>query len=400
MMELYPHQQSLIDKNPNKWLLAWGTGSGKTLAAITLAKKKECPALIICPKSLTIQWREQVPKDWPVLSKEQFKKLWDQIPHYHTICIDEFHYFSNFKSQMTKALLSYIKKHNPQNIFGLTATPYLSTSFNLYTYGKIFGKPWNWYDWNKRYFYQVKMGHRMIPMPKKEIDGLTMDKEVARLVGTMGNTVALEDCFDVPEQIFQVERFELTAEQKTAIKELVDIQPISRWTHVHEICGGTLKLDEYQAEKVAYYKSDKLDRAIDLINEHHKIVVVCRYNAEIDMIASKVKNKKVYIIRGDVKNRHEVVGLAENDTNCVVLIQGSCSEGYELPSFPIMVFYSYDFSLKNYVQIIGRILRANHLKKNVYISLVVSHTVDDDIWDTVANKKMDFQLSLYHRDNK
>ena len=352
-------------------------------------------ALIICPKSLVEQWKEQVPSDWLVLSKEIFKKLSPELPKYNTIIVDEFHYFSNFKSQMTKSLLIYIKNYQPENIYGLTATPYLSTSWNIYTYGKIFGKDWSWVQWNKRYFYQVRMGFRMVPQPKKIIDNLPLDKEIARLVNTIGNTVALEDCFDVPEQIFQVERFSLTVEQKKAINELTDIQPIVLWTHIHEICGGTLKLDEYQDEKVAYFKSDKTDRCLDLISEHNKIVVICRYNAEIDMLASKVKNKKVYIIRGDIKNRHEVVGLAENDTNCVVFIQGACSEGYELPSFPIMVFYSYDFSLKNYVQIIGRILRANHLKKNVYISLVVSKTVDEDIWDTVANKKMDFQAEIY-----
>jgi superfamily II DNA or RNA helicase len=392
---LYEHQRAIIDKNPDKWLFAWGTGSGKTLAAITLAKKKGCPALIICPKSLVEQWKEQVESDWLVLSKEQFKKMWDEIGKYNTICVDEFHYFSNFKSQLTKSLFCYINKHEPQNIFGLTATPFLSTSWNIYTYGKIFGKQWTWQQWNKRYFCQVRMCGRMIPQPKKVIDGLPLDKEMARLVNTMGNTVALEDCFDVPEQIFQVERFNLTTGQKTAIKELVDIQPIVLWTHIHEICGGTLKLDEYQTEKVAYFDSEKTNRCLDLISEHKKIVIVCRYNAEIDMLASKVKDKKVYIIRGDVKNRHEVVDIADKDVNCVVFIQGACSEGYELPSFPIMIFYSYDFSLKNYVQIIGRILRANHLKKNVYISLIVSKTVDEDIWDTVANKKMDFQCELY-----
>jgi superfamily II DNA or RNA helicase len=132
-----------------------------------------------------------------------------------------------------------------------------------------------------------------------------------------------------------------------------------------------------------------------LISEHKKIVIICRYNAEIDYIKSKVDTKHVYIIRGDVKNRAEVVKQAESDDDCVVLINAACSEGYGLPSFPIMVFYSYDFSLKNYIQMLGRIQRAGHIKKNVYISLVVSKTVDEDIWDTVANKKMDFQCEIY-----
>ena len=394
-MPLYAHQQKLIDLNPSKYLLSWGTGTGKTLAAITLAKQNNQRALVICPKSLIDQWREQVPADWLVLSKEQFKKNYKTIGSYACIIADEFHYFGNYKSQLTKALLAYIKTYRPEFIYGLTATPYMSTSYNLYTYGLIFGKAWDWYKWTMRYFSRVKTGSRAIFVQKKEVDGVPIAKEMARLVNVLGNTVALEDCFDVPEQIFEVESFDLTAEQKKAIKDSFDPLPIVRFSKESQICGGSLLGDAYTESQ--YFKSEKLNRVVDLIAEHKKIIVVCHYNNEIDVIASKVKDKKVYIIRGDVKNRSEVVKEAEADDNCVVLVNAACSEGYELPSFPIMVFYSYDWSLKNYIQMMGRIQRAGHIKKNVYLSLVVKGTVDEDIYKTVAIKKADFQIELYKK---
>ncbi len=74
----------------------------------------------------------------------------------------------------------------------------------------------------------------------------------------------------------------------------------------------------------------------------------------------------------------------------------SCSEGYELPTFPLMVFYSYDFSLKNYIQMLGRIQRINAIKKNVYLSLVVKDSIDSDVF-TSLKKKEDFDIAIYNK---
>jgi superfamily II DNA or RNA helicase len=237
------------------------------------------------------------------------------------------------------------------------------------------------------------MGPRMVPMPKTTIDGVPFNTYIKTIINRLGNTVALEDCFDVPDQIFQTETFSLTKEQKKAIEDNFDTLPIVNFTRQQQICGGTLKSDGYTEDQ--FFKSEKLDRLLDIISEHEKLIVVCRYNNEIDYIKSKIKNKKVLVIRGDIKDRHSVCLEAETSNNCVVLIQAACSEGYELPSFPIMVFYSYDFSLKNYIQILGRIQRAGKLKKNVYLSLVVKDTVDEAIYKTVAIEKRDFQIELY-----
>jgi len=374
--------------------MSWGTGSGKTLMAIELAKHNNQKALIVCPKSLTDQWKPQVPEDWLVLSKEMFKKHSPELPKYNFIILDEGHYFSNFKSQLTKSLLSYIKNYKPEYILILTATPYLSTSWNIYTYGIIFGKPWTWFAWNQKFFYTVMMGSRKIPMPRQKIDGIPLDIAIKNLVNQLGGTVSLEECFDVPEQIYQQETFELTSDQKKAIEDNFDPLPIVNFTRHHQICGGSLKSDGYIPN--TFYKSEKLDRTLELIKEHRKIIVVCRYNNEIDYIKSKIKNKKVLVIRGDVKDRHSVCLDAESSDDCVVLIQAACSEGYELPSYPLMVFYSYDFSLKNYIQMIGRIQRAGHIKKNVYLSLYVKGTIDEDIYKTIMSKR-DFDITLYDK---
>jgi hypothetical protein len=114
-----------------------------------------------------------------------------------------------------------------------------------------------------------------------------MEPAVAQLVDKLGSAVKLEDCFDVPEQIYQQEYFELTKEQKDAIAGLNDVVPIVVWTKTHQICGGSLKGDQYVPTK--YFKSEKVERLLELIKEHPLMAVVCRYNAEIDYLYKKSK---------------------------------------------------------------------------------------------------------------
>ena len=89
-----------------------------------------------------------------------------------------------------------------------------------------------------------------------------------------------------------------------------------------------------------------MKRLLDLVDENDKLVIVCRYNNEVEMIAENIKKKNTRIIRitGATKDRHTCVKNANIAEKCVVIVNAACSEGYELPTFPIMVFYSYDFS--------------------------------------------------------
>ncbi len=391
-MKLYKHQQKLLNMKPKKCGIFWEVGTGKTLMAISLMIQAKKP-LVICPKSLKSQWEEQT--DHPVMTKEEFRKDHLKLEKYDCIVVDEAHFFfgmTSFKkrSAMAKSLLAYIKKHDPKYIYLLTGTPYMSTPYNIYIAGQIIGKKWNYAKFKEHFFSMVNFGMRFpVPVPKKGIED-----DIAKLTRRIGDVVKMEDCFEVPKQIYQKESFNLTKEQEKGIDELIE-EGIARWTCTHQICGGTLKRE---SGSVAF-ESEKFKRLVELTNEHKKIVVVCRYNNEIEVIKTLIKKKKILVINGATKNRGEVVKEAEKSEQCIVLVNASCSEGYELPSFPIMVFYSYDFSLKNYIQMKGRILRANKLKSNVYLSLVVDGTIDSDVYDCIQSKK-DFDIKIFNKEQE
>ena len=129
------------------------------------------------------------------------------------------------------------------------------------------------------------------------------------------------------------------------------------------------------------------------------MAIFCRYNLQIDSIKKTletIKDKKIFVIRGDVKNRDEVVQQVEAADDCVVLINASCSEGYELPSIGVILYASLSFSYKDYHQSKGRFLRINKLKKNVYIHLI-SGEIDEAVYASMM-KKQDFSIEIYTHD--
>lgn len=401
-MKYYKHQRELINQAPKKHLLAWSAGTGKTIAMIKLAENYGLHnALVICPKPIKEQWQTEIrkfaiePMLFHVLTKEEFKKKSSELNKYNKVIVDEAHYFFMYSSQLHKSLRRYLSKNKPEQVYLGTATPYLSTSWNIYSAGLLLGQNWRWHKWKNYFFYDIKMGRKTIPQEKSKINGKDVKDILAELINfRLGNTVKLEDCTDVPAQVYLEEKFDLTSHQKQAMENLDDVDHISFWTKCHQINGGTLKSDGYSPDQK--FKCQKLNRIKELCKEHSKLVVVCRYNHELDYIEENIKNKNVYKINGQTRDRGGTTARADFDPNCVVLVNAACSEGYELPTFSVMVFYSYDFSLKNYIQMKGRIQRINAVKKNVYISLINRGTIDEDVYASIQRKE-DFQISIYNK---
>lgn len=396
-LQLYNHQKELLQKNPSKCGIFWECGTGKTLTAIKLVEKNSRSCLVICPKSLKTQWYQEIEKfkeyddfKWMVLTKEEFRKYADGYMAYQSVIVDEAHLgFFNFKSQLHKALDGYIKRVNPDHLYLLTATPYTSSVWSIYSAGKLLGQNWNWYKWKKHFFYDISMGRRTIPIQRTGIE-----PEIAEITSKIGFTKRLDECVDVPPQIYQTEYFSLNKDQKRYINDLVDILPIVRFTKIHQLESGCLKSDGYSKDLLI--DCDKTKRIIELCTEHKKIAIVCRYNLQLKMYYDVIQCKNKFIINGKTKDKSDIIKKVNELDECVVLINSACGEGYNLPTVPIMVFASMDFSFVKYTQVCGRIQRLNNIKKNVYLHLLTEgKSVDKEVFDCVQRKE-DFNAEIFH----
>jgi len=406
-MKLLPHQKELLDRNPEKHLIAFGTGTGKTILGISLAEKNCKTCLVVVPKMLKERWiRDTETRNngcvFTVLSKEEFKKSVPTLQPFDGIIVDEVHFFASLTSALSKRLYWYLKKHNIKYRWLMTATPYLSSAWNIFTLARHLGYEWNYQTWKKQFFYEIRMGHRMIPKQKPNIE-----KQLAVYVQQIGSVISMEEVIQkakdtpntlnlpdsLPDHTFQTVYFDLTEDQKKGIQELDDAEFITRWTHTHIIENGLLYSDGYSEARE--FDCKKTDYVMGLCKKHDKIILFCRYNGQIEYLKNKLEGqgKPVYVINGAVKDRDNVIMEAEKAPNCILIIQSQVSAGYELPSFRTMVFVSLSFSLVDHEQALGRNDRVNALAPNTYIYLVVKG-LDLDVYTSIMNKK-DFSLAIY-----
>lgn len=404
---LYEHQRRIIEAMPRRIALVHDTGTGKSRTWIEMANKalgenSAARALLVCPKGLRFNWRQNElakyadePGRFDVMTKEEFRRDAAGLPRYAVVGVDEAHHFFGRTSAMSKALVSFVRHTGPDYLTLMTATPYRSSPWDIYRMAEILGYRLNYMDFVKTFFYEVNMGGRAILMPRNNIS----DK-LSEVVARFASIVRMDQVVDVPEQVFETEYFALSPDQKRELKALVEPMAATRFVREHQITGGTLKGNEYEPDRT--FACDKADRVVELALENDRMVVVCRYNLELEHLRGLIKaagRDDVEVIYGETKpeDRHRIVENTKTANRYVILVNAAVGEGWRAATCSLMVFYSYSFELLHYVQMKGRIQEAANIKSNTYLSLVTKGEIDEHVYHTIVVKRMDFQNHIYDR---
>lgn len=420
MKPLYEHQKKIINADPKKCGLFLGTGASKTRTALHLA---EGDTLVICPKQQRDDktWERENEK-WQtnvslvVISKEDLRKNWESLLHFDTVIIDECHNNLGVQpdtrqrkrvevpktSQIYEATEKFIQKYPPKRFYLLSATP-APKPMSVWAIGKLFGQKWDFFEFRAKYYNRINIGgQRRVWIPKKDEE---TQKELASLIQKLGYTGGLNDFFDVPEQTHKVVEIELTGPQKQAVKDMnnSEADPLVRRARLRTIENGILygkkiedgggKID-IMSDETTIFPSKKIDYILERAQEFPKLLIFANYTAQINEIARALRKEgyEVSTLTGQTKDRTFIHKVNESDKPHIIVAQCAVSEGYELPTFPCVIYASKSFRHLHYNQSLGRVLRSNHLKKNLYIHLVVNG-VDKDCHETVMRGE-DFQERL------
>lgn len=429
-MNLYAHQKKIIDEDPKKCGLWLGTGSGKTRIALELAKGD---VLVICPKTQKEDrnWEREYRKiaedrvrgyyknetaktikdRLTVVSKEEFRRDSHLLPRFHAVCVDEAHTALGVTpntrqlnrkmipkaSQLYDALEAYLERTKPERLYLCTAT-IVKSPMTVWAARQLLGhnkkdKLSSFLSWRDQFYVRLPMPGREVYAPRH--DAKTKDL-LAKYVRECGYVGRLEDYFDVPDQTFKTVHVALKEPQVRRLKELpMEFpDPLVLVGKKHQVENGILSGDEYNAPEE--FENGKITKIIELSEEFPRLIIFAKYSAQIRAIEKALKKEKkpVLTLTGETKDRRRLFLEAEKRLNCAVICQSQISAGWELPSYPVMVFASMSYSFVDRVQAEGRILRANALKKNLYIDLVVKGGVDEAVQDAISNKK-DFDVALY-----
>lgn len=419
---LYDHQNKIIQEN-KLWSGLWlGTGSGKTRVALEMAEGR---TLVIAPKTTRDDktWQRNQEKydiilNLTVISKEEFRRDWEKLPSYDTIIIDEAHTFLSGvspetrlrngvvipkKSKLFDGLIQYLKKNPPKRLYALSATP-ASKPMNVWAMGTIFGKRWDFFAFREKYYFVKKKGYREFWLPRGTKE---LKEKLASLIKEFGYTGGLNDYFDVPEQTFVNVHVELSSEQKNAIQELNkrESDPMKKKSCQRLIENGceyytkVIPLNEKKdtmTRSHKLYKNEKVDYILERAEEFPKMLIFANYKAQIQGIKEALEKagKIVFTLTGETKNRSEMLEMAEIAKECIVIAQSTISAGYELPSFPVVIFASLNYQYLHYEQAKGRVLRSNHLKKNLYIHLITKNGEDENCFNAIKQGEDFYELVM------
>lgn len=409
-MTWYKHQQDLIAAAPLKRVVAFGCGAGKTRTTLKLAHDRGGKVLVVAPKTQVLDktWEREVAKiglsiDMTVISKERFKKD-PTLYKANVLILDEAHCFLGVTpatryrhkieiprtSQLFEATLAWIEANRPKAIYLCSATPF-PAPLALWAAGKMLGEEWDYFAFRRRFYHYVPNIGRGVWMPRRDAEA---EKELAVLAARLGTFGRLEDFFDVPDQTHKEVTVGLTVLQKKTLRELPLLypEPLVRVGKKHQVEQGILDgnhLDEYKTSEI-----------VELAKEFDKLLVFCRYTAQIDKLAATLEKETKHMIlklTGATTDRRALMEAAELPREKVVVVaQSQVSTGYELPSFRCTVFASMSYSFVDYEQALGRTQRANAISKNVYVYLL-GDEIDKAVLKCVQGKK-DFNEALYEHD--
>lgn len=395
-MTLHPYQEECVKilLAKKRWGLFSDAGTGKTAMAIRAADQTTGPILVITTKSLVYNWHKEIdmwssdPSRFTVTWKDRFRRTFDTVPRHNVFIYDEAHTGSMYTSKIHKACIAYIKKHNPEYIWPLTATPILSKVWSVWGLARMVGNThFSWRAFQAKFFSMVNMGYRLVPVQKFHIE-----KDIAVYLHSFGTVLSKDTVLDLPDTEHVFEYFTLNTHQKRAIRALEDdpqtINNIVRYTKELQIGSGTLAPD-------TIIPCDKRDRVLELIEQNPKTVIVCRHTLELEALHAIIPNSAIFNGKTSIENREKIIAEA-NEGKCIMLLQSDMGVGFNLTGISTMVFYSHTFDYVAYYQSLARIHRIGQKNRCLYIHLITDETIDAEVWGALS-RKSNFDIELYAR---
>ena len=225
--------------------------------------------------------------------------------------------------------------------------------------------------------------------------------------------VRKDECLDLPPVTEEVRTLELEPEAKKIYKQLEDemfarfkddkeltvTNVLTKILRLSQVTGGYLPNDnDTDSSNVSTVKMEALIDIIDSARqEDKKLVIIARFNNELDAIEDMLALKKIKysVIRGDIKNRDEQIKEFQENPECKVFVGqiATCGLGITLTAASTMVFYSMDYSMSNFEQCKARIHRSGQTENCHYIYLVCKNTIDRKVLRALRNK-VDLAKSL------
>lgn len=374
--------------------------------------------LIVCPVSALQAWLTQIaeylPDEIPYTvyryagkvppSKDKLLFVlatYDQVRiHWKALSIwkpdaviaDEVHKLKNPSSQRSRAMRKVAK--NVKYRLGLTGTPIAQRPVDIFGVFRwidesLFGSSFP--EFKRRYCIMGGyMGYSIVGYQPGALE------DIAQKTAKKSLRVLRKDVLEEPDieelvlstvldttgrEHYDAMRREMMTELETGKVVTGDI-PLTKLLRLQQITGGFLDGEPVSTAKLLLTES----LLVDLLEEDEKVVIFCRFTAELKAlmtIAHELKANPVHI-DGSVpeKKRAEAIAKFKSDPSCkvIVLQQSAGNAGFSLAVANRVVFYSMSFSLVEYLQAKDRVMGREQASSLVtYYFITAEKTVDNKV---------------------
>lgn len=288
----------------------------------------------------------------------------------------------------------------------LSGTPVQNNAIDIFSQYRfldqsVFGN--NFYTFRNRY---AVMGG----FNKKQIVGYKDLDQLIVKAHSIAYRVTKKECLDLPEQTFLTRYIPLEGREKQLYDQIkrdsfaelesggIITAPnvLTKILRLQQFTGGFLQASEdMKPEYVFKGKIDALDDILQdyVIESEKKLVIFCRFRAEIDLIQSLLEKRKIQYrsIYGDIKikDRGAIVDDFQNNPKTLVFLAqiDTAGLGITLTAADTCVYYSVNFNYAAYSQSLARIHRIGQRNTCTYINLVVEKSIDEKVFDALAHKE-------------
>ena len=405
MIKLMPHQKEVFDtlKNyPNAGVFL-DMGLGKTFIGSELAKYYDLKTLCICQKSKVDDWIEhfntyyQV-KVYNLLDRDELKNFIvddsicvgvinydlvfrrDELKKLKnfTMLLDESSSIQNENAKRSKFIKSLKSEHN----ILLSGTVINGKYEKLYSQVKLLG-----WDISKAQFY-----NEFICMVKIYVNGFMQSvpsgkyKRVPRLKAKLREHGAIfmktDDVISLPKQNFIDIKVPVSKEYKTFEKHnIVDLDKI--------VLIGDMKITARMRLKqlCGAYNTDKVNALVDLIEStDDRVIIFYQFKHDFEHLRNVIHilGRPISYVNGDGRD----LSAYEACDDAIVFVQWqSGALGLNLQKANKMIMFTPpDGWAEGYNQALKRIHRIGQEKPCFYWRLIVSDSIEEDIYKNIEHK--------------
>lgn len=380
-------KQFRVHGNLDYHILTLNKGSVKKrteLLVETLKNFKKSHATLVVLVNYDSMWREPLAE---VINKEFNEVIVFDESHRiksHGTKVSEFAYKVASHNEYRMCLTGTMMANSPLDVFG---------QFRALDVG-IFGTSWMKFRAEYANLFE-KDGIYMVTGYKN------LDKLAAKIDKISYH--ASTDVLDLPEPIHDMRGFYLDSKEQKLYNELEQtfglelnsgtlsvVNKLVLILRLQQLTGGSVPMEsdttgETTLQRLSLSKADLLEQVLTDLSPKEKKVVYYRFNADADAIREKVE--KLGMRYGEISGRRYDKAIWDADKVDVLALNTRSGEGIDLTAANYGIGYSFGHSLKDYEQCIGRIQRPPRTSTAYFIHLAAIGTIDEVIYNAIANKQ-------------